>query len=46
MKPFWPVKPEFAALVRELDITILGEAKRAVIIGEIPWDPENVRLRA
>ena len=40
------VKPEFAPLGTELDITILGEAKRAVVIGESPWDPENVRLRA
>ena len=39
------VRPEFAALGTELDITILGEAKRAVVIGESPWDPENARLR-
>ena len=39
------VKPEFAALGTELDITILGEKKRAVVIAESPWDAENVRLR-
>ncbi len=39
------VKPEFAALGTKLDITILGEQKRAVVIGESPWDAENLRLR-
>ncbi len=39
------VKPEFAALGTELDLTILGEPKRAVVIGESPWDADNVRLR-
>ena len=39
------VKPEFAALGTELDITILGEKKRAVVVAESPWDGENVRLR-
>ncbi|MFM9850950.1 MAG: FAD-dependent oxidoreductase, partial [Hyphomicrobiaceae bacterium] len=39
------VQPEFAAAGTELDITILGEKKRAVVVGESPWDGENGRLR-
>jgi len=39
------VKPEFAAVGTELEITILGEKKRCVVIPESPWDPENARLR-
>ena len=39
------VQPEHAALGTELDIRVLGETRRAVIIGDSPFDPENVRLR-
>ena len=39
------VRPEFAALGTELEITILGESKRCVVIPESPWDAENTRLR-
>ena len=40
------VRPDVAAIGTELDITILGEKKRCVVIPESPWDPENARLRA
>ena len=31
---------------RELDVMILGEKHRAVIVPESPFDPDNARLRA
>lgn len=40
------VSPDLAALGTELDIDILGKRHRAVVIGESPFDPENLRLRA
>jgi dimethylglycine dehydrogenase len=40
------VAPEHAALGTEMDVTILGETKRARVIGESPFDPANERLRA
>ena len=40
------VKPEFGEVGTELDIQILGERKRATIIPESPYDPENAKLRA
>ncbi len=39
------VRPEFAAAGTELDLTILGDKKRAVVVAESPWDGENGRLR-
>jgi dimethylglycine dehydrogenase len=40
------VKPEFGETGTELEIQILGERKRATIIPESPYDPENAKLRA
>ncbi|WP_152045881.1 GcvT family protein [Aureimonas psammosilenae] len=40
------LKPEFAAEGTGLDITILGKAYKATVIGESPFDPENHVLRA
>jgi dimethylglycine dehydrogenase len=40
------IKPDFAPLGSELDISILGKKHRARVIAESPWDPENARLRA
>jgi dimethylglycine dehydrogenase len=40
------VRPEHAGLGTELDISILGDRHRAVVIGESPFDPDNHRLRA
>jgi dimethylglycine dehydrogenase len=39
------VTPELGEPGTELDITILGETKRAVVIEESPFDPKNERLR-
>jgi len=40
------VRPEHGAEGTEMDIAILGEKKRARVIPESPFDPENARLRA
>ncbi|HEX9903751.1 MAG TPA: FAD-dependent oxidoreductase [Propylenella sp.] len=40
------VRPEHGAVGTELEIQILGERRRATIIPESPYDPENKRLRA
>ena len=39
------VRPDCAAPGTELDVQVLGEARRAVVIGDSPFDPENARLR-
>jgi dimethylglycine dehydrogenase len=40
------VQPEFAETGTELDVSILGERHRAVVIAESPFDPRNQRLRS
>jgi dimethylglycine dehydrogenase len=40
------VKPEFASVGGELQIEILGERKRATILVDSPYDPENQDLKA
>lgn len=40
------VSPEFGALGSELEVEVLGERKRATVIAESPFDPENERLRS
>ncbi len=40
------VKPQFAALGSEMEIEILGKRHQATVLGESPFDPENLRLRA
>jgi dimethylglycine dehydrogenase len=40
------VKPEFASVGGELQIEILGERKRATVLVDSPYDPENKELRA
>ncbi|GAC1309385.1 MAG: FAD-dependent oxidoreductase [Steroidobacteraceae bacterium] len=40
------VKPEYAAVGAELYIEILGERKRASVLVDSPYDPENQQLRA
>jgi dimethylglycine dehydrogenase len=40
------VKPEFAAPGTQLGIEILGERKRATVLVDSPYDPENKDLRA
>jgi dimethylglycine dehydrogenase len=40
------VKPEFASVGSDLTIEILGERKRATVLVDSPYDPENKELRA
>jgi dimethylglycine dehydrogenase len=40
------VKPDFAAVGREIQIEILGERKRATVLIDSPYDPENKDLRS
>lgn len=40
------VEPEHAALGTELEISILGERRTAVVIPDSPFDPENLALRS
>ena len=40
------VRPEFAATGTELEIEILGARRRATVLIESPYDPENRDLRA
>lgn len=40
------VRPNLSEVGTELEIEILGERKRATIIPESPYDPENERLKA
>ncbi len=39
------VRPEFAAAGTEVDLRVLGENLRAVVIADSPYDPENKALR-
>jgi dimethylglycine dehydrogenase len=39
------VQPELAQLGTELDIQVLGEIRRATIVEDSPFDPDNARLR-
>jgi dimethylglycine dehydrogenase len=40
------VKAEFAAVGTQLEIEILGERKKATVLRESPYDPDNNDLRA
>jgi dimethylglycine dehydrogenase len=40
------VPPELGEPGTELDVAILGETRRAVVIPDSPFDPSNARLRA
>jgi dimethylglycine dehydrogenase len=40
------VKPQFAAVGTSLGIEILGERKRATVLIDSPYDPENKDLKA
>jgi dimethylglycine dehydrogenase len=39
------VRPEFSHLGGEVDVRILGETRRAVVISDSPYDPHNKALR-
>ena len=40
------VRPDLGEVGQELTIQILGEAHRAVIVPESPYDPDNLKLRS
>jgi dimethylglycine dehydrogenase len=40
------VKPEYAAVGTELVVEVLGERKRATVLVDSPYDPQNSDLRA
>jgi dimethylglycine dehydrogenase len=40
------VKPELSSVGTELEIEILGERKRATVLPDSPYDPQNLELRA
>jgi dimethylglycine dehydrogenase len=40
------VKPELAVAGMELEISVLGEKRRAIVVPESPYDPDNAALRA
>ena len=40
------VRPEFSNIGSEVDIRILGETRRAIVIADSPYDPTNAALRA
>ncbi|MGI9246828.1 MAG: glycine cleavage T C-terminal barrel domain-containing protein, partial [Steroidobacteraceae bacterium] len=40
------VKPEFAAVGTELLVEVLGERRRATVLVDSPYDPQNNDLRA
>ena len=40
------VRPDLGEIGSELTVRILGEAHRATVIPESPYDPENLKLRA
>jgi dimethylglycine dehydrogenase len=39
------VKPEFSQVGEEVDVRILGEMRRAIVIPDSPCDPKNTALR-
>ncbi|MGB7976418.1 MAG: FAD-dependent oxidoreductase [Roseiarcus sp.] len=39
------VKPEFSHIGGEVDVRILGETRRALVIPDSPYDPKNAALR-
>jgi dimethylglycine dehydrogenase len=40
------VRPEFSHIGGEVDVRILGETRRAVVIPDSPYDPKNAALRS
>ena len=39
------VKPEFSQVGEQVDLRILGEMRRAIVIPDSPYDPLNKALR-
>ena len=40
------LRPQLAVAGTALEIEVLGERRRAQVVGDSPWDPANDRLRA
>jgi dimethylglycine dehydrogenase len=40
------VRPEFSRIGGEVDVRILGEMRRAIVIPDSPYDPTNAALRS
>ncbi len=40
------LRPEFSAPATEVEVHVLGEARRAKVIADSPYDPRNAALRA
>ena len=40
------VKPEFSTVGDEVNVRILGEKRRAIVIPDSPFDPKNAALRS
>ena len=40
------VKPEFSKIGGEVDVRILGQMRRAIVIPDSPYDPKNTALRS
>jgi dimethylglycine dehydrogenase len=40
------VKPEFSNVGDAVDVRILGEIRRAIVIPDSPYDPQNGALRS
>jgi dimethylglycine dehydrogenase len=40
------IRPDLGAVGTELEVSVLGERRRATVIGESPFDPDNLRLRS
>ena len=40
------VRPDLGEIGQELTVQILGKPYPATVIAELPYDPENKRLRA
>jgi dimethylglycine dehydrogenase len=40
------VRPEYAAVGTELEMEILGLRRRATVLIESPFDPDNKKLKA
>jgi dimethylglycine dehydrogenase len=40
------IRPEFAEPGTEIDVQILGKTRRATVIPESPYDPDNHALRS
>jgi dimethylglycine dehydrogenase len=40
------VAPDFSHIGDDLDVRILGETRRAIVVADSPYDPKNAALRS